>query len=271
MTNKRVRVKDIEVNYYEAGSGQALVFIHGMAESADSCWAGVLDTLSTQFHCYTVDLRGHGYTTLGDGDATLEQFGHDLLGFLDAVSGPATVVGFSLGATIALWAAAQQPTTITHVIAMGGSSVISRATAKFFVQRADMIKEKKLNALHTEMRDEIGEMFIANPDRGPDYAARRIGSIGEGGGYANAALSMARMREFPLQPELKNITCPVDVVGGENDRWCPRRASDIIMDGISPDIARYTEIPQVGHLMSVDDPKTVSTTIASLANRAGAR
>jgi pimeloyl-ACP methyl ester carboxylesterase len=268
MIRKRFRTDDIEISYLEAGAGDVpVVFIHGMAETADSCWSHQLNELSTDYHCYAIDLRGHGETTVGDADATLEQLGNDLLAFLGAVTGPAIVVGFSLGGTIALWAAAQQSHLVQHVIAMGGSSVISRTTAGFFQDKASAIARRELRAVHDEMRDEVGAMFQANPDKAWDYGARRVASIGEGRGYANAALAMSNMREWPLQPQLANIKCTVDVVGGEKDLWCPQKASDIILEGLPAVGVGFTQIPAVGHLMSVDDPGAVTEVLALLLTK----
>ncbi|MDJ0419874.1 alpha/beta fold hydrolase [Rhodococcus opacus] len=269
MIRKRFRTDDIEISYLEAGDGaQTVVFIHGMAETADSCWSHQVVALSESHHCFAVDLRGHGESTVGAADATLEQLGGDLLKFLDGVAGPAVVIGFSLGATIALWAAAQQSPHIQHVIAVGGSSVISRTTASFFHDKAAAIDRHELRAVHEEMREEVGAMFHANPHKSNDYGARRIASIGEGRGYANAALAMARMREHPLQPHLQNVTCTVDIVGGEHDLWCPQKASDIILEGLPADGVGFTQIPTVGHLMSVDDPETVTDTLSALLVKA---
>jgi pimeloyl-ACP methyl ester carboxylesterase len=259
-------VGDIEIAYLHAGTVDApkLVFLHGMAETADSCWSRQLEDLRHTYDCYAVDLRGHGQTTLGEPEGTLEQFGGDLLGFLEAVTGPAVVVGFSMGATIALWASAQQTPLITQVVAMGGSSVISRATADFFRQKADVVARRDLLSLHEEMADDVRQMFVAHPERARAYGARRIASVGEGDGYANAGLAMAGMRERNLQSELSKIGCPVDVVGGEFDKWCPRKASEIILEGLLHDSVRFTEIAGVGHLMSVDDPEAVTGCIRTL-------
>ena len=263
---KRARVGDIEVAYLQVGrpGGRRLVLLHGMAETSESCWSHQLEGLEDVYECYAVDLRGHGQTTLGEADGTLEQLGGDLLGFLETVAGPAVVVGFSMGATIALWASAQEATLIQHVVGMGGSSVISSATAQFFRDKADVVARRDLGTLHEEMVEEVHEMFVASPERAHDYGARRIASVGEGDGYANAGTAMAGMRDRPLQPELARISCPVDIVGGEFDKWCPRRASEIILDGLVHDQVRFTEIPRVGHLMSVDQPEAVTGCIRSL-------
>ena len=99
------QVEDLQVAYDATdGSGPPVVFLHGLAEDR-ATWAFQMAT-ATSRPCFAYDLRGHGETSIGDANGTLQQLGRDLLAFLRLVSGPSTVVGFSLGGTIALWAAA---------------------------------------------------------------------------------------------------------------------------------------------------------------------
>ena len=95
-----VELNDIVVNYSRLGSGKPVVLLHGLAEDHRS-WDAVAAHLGS-FTTFAVDLRGHGRTTAGQGAGTLSQLSDDLIMFLRAVSGPAAVVGYSLGGTIAL-------------------------------------------------------------------------------------------------------------------------------------------------------------------------
>lgn len=106
-------IGDIDVSYTEAGpqDADAVVLIHGLAEDGSS-WAGTQQALA-DLHTFAYDLRGHGRSSVGEGDGTLTQLGNDLIAFLEKMTGPAVVVGFSLGGTIALWAAAQRPDLVT--------------------------------------------------------------------------------------------------------------------------------------------------------------
>lgn len=268
---QRVVVGDIEVAYTRIGVEGAprLVLVHGIAQTGMDCWAEQVDHLARECDCFVLDLRGHGGTTLGDAEATLEQLGGDVLGFLEAVAGPSTVIGFSLGATIALWATAQGTPLITRVIAMGGSSVMSRGAAAVFAERAAWVRDGQLELVHAALREETAGMFVASPQRAEDAAERRIAAIGAGAGYANACLAMARMREHPLQPLLADVECRVDVVGGERDAWCPRKASDIVMEGLAAGdgaraAARFSEVAGAGHLMASDEPEQVTALLGDL-------
>lgn len=258
---RTVRINDIDVNMYVAGTGDPVILLHGMAETAWSCWAGQIEPLAAEYAVYAVDLRGHGRTGLGMADATLEQLASDLNSLMAQVTGPASVVGFSMGATIALSAAAQSGTQVSRVIAMGGSSIVGRATAEFFQKKARTVEARDVPELNRQIRREIEGMFVASPEKAEDYALWRIAAVGEGYGYANAALAMARMRDVPMQPDLARVTVPVDVVGGEKDVWCPKKAADVIIEGLTSAPVRYSEVPGVGHLMAVDDPDAVTESL----------
>ncbi len=258
------RVNGIDVSYYAAGEGEAIVMLHGMAETAWSCWSHQIEALSKHYRVYAVDQRAHGRTGSAGSDGTLEQLSADLNEFLRVVSGPAICIGFSMGGTIALHAAAQPNTLLKRVVSVGGSSIVGRTAAAFFHKKAETVNEHRVPELYAQIDREIEGMLVVQPELAPKYAKWRMAAVGEGYGYANAALAMARMREVPLQPELAKITVPVDVVGGENDAWCPKKASDVIIEGLTSCPVRYTEIPRVGHLMSVDDPEAVSSSLLTV-------
>ena len=92
--------------------------------------------------------------------------------------------------------------------------------------------------------------------------AARLDAVGAGGGYVNAARAMARVNTVPLTDLLPQVQIHVDVVGATNDTFCPRKAADLLMQGL-PD-AIYWEIDGPGHLMNVDDPAAVTRLIHSL-------
>ena len=49
----------IELNYYDQGSGEPLVLIHGLGGKAAS-WRFQLEALSNNYRVLAMDLRGHG-------------------------------------------------------------------------------------------------------------------------------------------------------------------------------------------------------------------
>lgn len=258
----KVRLGDIDVGYTVAGEGAPVVLIHGLAEDRTS-WTRVQATL-TGYQSYAYDLRGHGETTIGQADGTLAQLGGDLVKFLEKVTGPAICVGYSLGGTVVLWAAAHHPDWVRQAIVVGTSSVVGRKAAEFFEQRIRTIRED-FSAFSDGLRSDTAAQIVAARDKIDDVTRRRLAAIGEGSGYVNAARAMARLADEPLTPILGRITCHVDVIGGEKDAFCPRKAADMLMRGLAD--AEYREIAGAGHLMSIDSPAAYADAIRRSMDR----
>ncbi|MGH8962570.1 MAG: alpha/beta fold hydrolase [Jatrophihabitantaceae bacterium] len=254
MTSRSADVGDIQVRYLESGAGVPVVLVHGIGQDSSS-WRVQLDTLDGVLG-YAADVRGHGDTTLGAANGTLAQLSGDLCDFLDSVSGPASCVGFSMGGTIVLAAAAARPDLVRSLVLMGTSSVVGRAAAAFYERRAAESSDRAALAAGVH-EDTAAGLFRAH-----DLDALvegRLRAIGDGRGFANACRAMARVAAEPLTPLLARVEAPATVIGAQHDTMCPRKAADILLAGL-PD-ARYVEIADASHLMNVDRPDAVTVAI----------
>lgn len=256
------RLGDIEVGYSERGTGAPVVLIHGLAEDRRS-WPAVQDRLS-DYHTYAYDLRGHGETDIGNADGTLAQLGGDLIHFLESVSGAGTCVGYSLGGTVVLWAALERPDLIPHAVVTGTSTVVGKAAVGFFRDRIRSI-ETDFAEFAAVLRDDTAAQIVSADVDLDAITARRLEAIGNGRGYVNAARAMLGLHEQPLTPLLSGIHCPVDVVGGDGDAFCPRKAADIMLAALEQ--GTYHEIANCGHLMSVDQPENYAEALANALRR----
>jgi pimeloyl-ACP methyl ester carboxylesterase len=254
-----VELGDIVVNYRRSGSGQPVVLLHGLAEDLHS-WDTVAAHLGG-FAIHAVDLRGHGRTTSGAAAGTLSQLADDLAAFLRVVTGPAAVVGYSLGGTIGLKAASTPGTLIGHLIAAATSSVVGSAAAEFFAGRIAQLEARDQEGFAAGLRDDTALQVVAEADIDA-LTSKRLNAVGDGRGYINAARAMIGIRSEPLNPRLRQIGVPVDVIGAAGDVFCPRRAADIIVDNV--DDCRYHEVAGAGHLLSVDQPDAYGKLLAQL-------
>lgn len=253
---------DIDVSYSVKGEGAPVVFIHGLAE-ARSSWTQVQDALS-EYRTYAYDLRGHGETSLGEANGSLAQLGDDLVNFLQNVSGPAACVGYSLGGTVVLWAAVERPHLVRQAVVAGTSSIVGRRAAEFFDQRIRTITNDRA-AFAKDLWSDTAAQLVAAPDEVNAVITRRLAAVGSGDGYVNAARAMQHLASEPLTPILARVSCRVDVIGGEKDSFCPRKAAELLISSL-PD-ASYHEIPGAGHLMSVDNPSAYIQTIKQSLDR----
>ncbi|ROV89614.1 hypothetical protein VPNG_10148 [Cytospora leucostoma] len=103
-----VDLGEVRLNYAVAGSDSnpALLLIPGQSES----WWGyesVMRLLSESYQLYAVDLRGQGRSTWTPGRYTLDNFGNDLVRFIDLViKRPVVAAGLSSGGVLSAWLSA---------------------------------------------------------------------------------------------------------------------------------------------------------------------
>ncbi len=255
MDMNRAALNDIEVAYTVEGAGNPVVFIHGLAEDLRT-WRGQQQALDGRFRSFAYDLRGHGRTSLGQCDGTLAQLGDDLLAFIEQLTGPATVVGFSLGGTIALRAAAERPDLVRKSVVLGTSSVVGRPAVQFYQDRIALAADTGSAAFRDALRADTEAGLFKTHESLDRIVAARLEAVGDGLGYVNAASAMMGLHAEPLTPSLARIETPVVVIGAEHDRFCPQKAASIILDALPA--AEFVAIPEAGHLMNVDNPGAVA-------------
>ncbi|SEF94850.1 Alpha/beta hydrolase family protein [Thermomonospora echinospora] len=87
------------------GAGDPVVLLHGGLTDG-RCFTGNLDGLAGTFTIYLPDRRGHGRTPDVPGPITIDLMARDTVAFLEGVvGGPARLVGYSAGGTVALYRA----------------------------------------------------------------------------------------------------------------------------------------------------------------------
>ncbi|WP_407421169.1 alpha/beta fold hydrolase [Methanobrevibacter sp.] len=90
------------MNYKIEGSGETLVFIHGLSDNL-LFWEFLASNLKNDYRVLRIDLRGHGETELGSDAVTMDLLTNDLKNLLDNLEiKNANLIGFSLGGAVAL-------------------------------------------------------------------------------------------------------------------------------------------------------------------------
>lgn len=241
-------IGELFVEYDDVGLGDSVVFVRGLAEDRRS-WSTEMDRLETDRRLVCYDLRGHVKTTIGETVVTLDQLATDLVDLIEILTEPATCVGFSLGGTMVLQAAASQPELFPHAIVLGTSSVVGKAAADFYTRRIALVESGFTAQIAEAVWEDTRAAVTSTTVELGALVCYRLRAISKGTGYVNAARAMRRLHDQPLTPALSRVRCHVDVVGAENDRFCPRKDADILLSGLGD--ATYHEVTGAGHLMTL--------------------
>ena len=157
----------IDLRYDVAGSGPPLVLMHGSVLSR-AIWRGLgyLEPLSAEYTVIRMDLCGYGRSGAPHEQSsyTQERFVADLLAVLDAEGHEsAALLGYSLGARIALSAALAHPQRVTRLVSLGGSASPQQGQVDsvFFPGVIEAVDEGGM------------EEFCSRQGLGPDVESRR--------------------------------------------------------------------------------------------------
>jgi pimeloyl-ACP methyl ester carboxylesterase len=256
----RARCNDIDVAWFEAGRGETLILIHGLGDD-HRAWRRTLPDLMLNHRVVMYNLRGHGGTTAGRGDGTLQQLGGDLVALMDSIGiDHAHIAGFSLGGTIAMRMAIDHPARVRGLVLVATSSRVGRTAADWYRQRAEMVEHRDPQIRDTLDRD-TADVYSESPAELDAGLLIRRQSTSDPRGYGNACTAMAALNAAPLDPELPQISARTLVVASDLDRHCPPKAAEIIAAGIKG--SRLEIIPGAGHPIPVEKPRELAGSMNS--------
>ncbi|MEX2007883.1 MAG: alpha/beta hydrolase [Candidatus Spechtbacterales bacterium] len=121
---KTIHLNGVQVHYYDEGSGDAIVILHGWGSSADS-WRTVLDDLVGRgFRVVIPDLPGFGRTAEPPSAWGLDEYTDFAHSFIQQCQlAPCTLVGHSFGGRIAIDYATRYGTDVQNVVLIGAAGI----------------------------------------------------------------------------------------------------------------------------------------------------
>ena len=131
---KFVDVDGVRTSYFEGGSGEAMVLVHGGSfgsTSSSNAWRPIFDHLAEHFHVYVIDKLGQGYTDnpLDDADYTMDAVTRHIHRFMETLGlQKVHLVGHSRGALPVARIAADYPEMIENLILFNSGTLARDAS-----------------------------------------------------------------------------------------------------------------------------------------------
>jgi pimeloyl-ACP methyl ester carboxylesterase len=196
----------IAASHQLSGRRDVLVFIHGLACSK-IFWRGQLEHFCATHDLIVLDLAGHGESTAGKRDWTIENFARDVTAVLEHFNiVKAVLIGHSMGGAVALEVASAAPSTVHRVIGVDTftyQEIYPRADEPRITAMTEALQGNFGNALRTA----LDAYFLTDGD--PQVKSwvlkEMLKTSAEVGIYSMAALlrwdldaALMRMREAPM-------------------------------------------------------------------------
>lgn len=264
-----IETNGVETYYERHGEGPPLVFIHGSGWDHRQ-WQPQVETLADDYEVITYDAQGHGKTpSRPDLDKlTLSTFVDDLHALITALDlDQPTLVGCSLGGSIALAYAADHPNNVHTVIPLEGAvdmrptSLKSKIGWKLQLAATRTIGLTRLYKLQLWLSSLLGSSDgdTDTPVDGMDMTKEDYIRDAPTRMDADSQLKLGRgIAESHLQ-NLDEITAPVLVLTGDDPAERFVNSADTMEQEISD--CRRERIPDGGHAANIDNPEAFNQTL----------
>jgi pimeloyl-ACP methyl ester carboxylesterase len=242
ITARDVDLSGRRIHYLEAGSGPAVVLLHGLGADART-WRYVIPALAATRHVYALDQLGFGQSDKPQIAYRINTLVDSLSEFLTTVGveKPA-LVGNSLGGWVAAKFAASHPERVDKLVLVDAAGY-AEDPAQLIGDLLSQMDPAMVAAAEQMLRSLSPTDQRRLEAAAASYFARRSP---RGDGYAAGALAESIVRgEDLLGPELKQLAVPTLVVWGQDDRVISVRAGDALAADIPG--ARKIVLDHCGH------------------------
>lgn len=238
------------VRHVEAGSGEPVLFLHGVGGDAAS-WAPQIAAFSEKFRAIAWDMPGYGGSPSIE-PMTFPALADSLLGLLDGLGlGRVHLVGHSMGGMVAQEFAAARPERAATLVLSATSPAFGRPDGDFqkrFVEAR--IAPLENGCTMADLADEMVETMMG-PDAdagGVAIARRSMAGVPE----ATYRAAIACLAGFDRRDALAGYRMPVLALAGETDANAPAPMMEKMASRIPG--AEYVCMAGTGHLGNLENP-----------------
>ncbi|XP_042431039.1 protein PHYLLO, chloroplastic-like isoform X2 [Zingiber officinale] len=270
-------------------NNRTVVFLHGFLGTSEE-WIPIIRSISASVHCISIDLPGHGESKLQSLvdksskqrlDLSVESVANILLKLISGItSGKVILVGYSMGARIALNMAVKYKEKVIGAVIISGSPGLRNETTKRIRVAQD---EAKANFLVEHGLECFLDLWYSGilwrSLRGhPNFSHIKSSRSRHKDiqGLANVLSSLSVGKQLSLWDDLKHLQTPLLFIVGEKDtkfREIAQQMCSEIKRGSIADHHRQRKlfdtivVPDCGHAVHLENPLCVINAVRKFVER----
>lgn len=258
MVQQHMRVDGHRLVWLQGGNrdGEPVVLLHGFGASKEN-WLPILPFLAKRYHVFVLDLPGWGESQF-HADARYgmdEQVSRVATWLAAAVSGPAHVVGSSMGGGVSGLLAGRYPHLVSSLTLMNAAGVAGKEHTLFelgLLQGRNGLIAHNLKGVFDLLRMTMSSRWLAAlmaPAMSSDLISRR---------HVNEHLfrQLLALSPDPELPAFSSVVAPTQVIWGRDDKVLHVSCSDVFQRLIPH--ANVTILNGIGHLPMVEVPRVTA-------------
>jgi len=255
---RRVRVGDVELHCEIAGSGEPLLFIHGLGSCAED-WQSQIEYFRDRYRTIACDLRGHGRSSKPRGPYSIKVFARDLASLLrELETGPTHVVGISLGGMVAFELAVDSPERVRSLVIVNSGPAVPAETFKQRLPLHVRLLYARVLGLRG-MAEMIAKRLFPKPEQ---IALQRafIARLAANDRHCYLASLRAIFAGWSVADRLPDIRCPVLVLASDHD-YTPVALKQAYAERLPN--AKVVVVPDSRHALPMEKPGEFNAAVAA--------
>jgi pimeloyl-ACP methyl ester carboxylesterase len=260
-----VKINDLNIHVWEAGSGMPVVLLHGFMGMAYD-WRFNIQELGRQFAVYALDLPGFGYSDKQlDFEYTSDSYAEFICAYLNSRNiDRAVLVGNSMGGQIALQACLKYPDRVSGLVLIdSGGYPHSVGFPLFKLLKVPLLGELSMMLVNRAViRIMLREGIFHDGSFATDEA---VGNYYDVYRTVNArkippiVIREIMKDEAHIASNLNNIRCPTLIIWGAEDKVISPSRAEMFKSDIEN--ASALIISRAGHMPQVEKSKTVNDAV----------
>ncbi|WP_294606925.1 alpha/beta fold hydrolase [uncultured Roseovarius sp.] len=242
-------------SYRRAGSGPALVLVHGYLGGADQ-WHDMIAHFAPGFDVIAPDLPGCGGNADQQGPDRIGDFARAVLALLDDLDVTEfTLLGHSMGGMIAQELARLVPHRVTRLV-LYGTGPLGMMPDRF--EPIETSRERLRADGVAETIARIGATWFRQGSAGRGYDL--VASLGRRASTATALAALDAMAHWDGRAALSGLTMPALVIWGDGDRSYRWPQVQALWEGLAD--ARLAVLPGTAHAAHLEKPMLFNMLLA---------
>jgi pimeloyl-ACP methyl ester carboxylesterase len=253
MTEKKIFINDLKINYKIAGKGAFVLILHGWGASSDS-WIKVQKILAkNDFLVICPDFPGFGKSLTPKNPWSLKDYSDFVLDFLEnlKIGEPFFLLGHSFGGRVAIKFVVNFPEKVKKLILVNSAGIKQKLTKK---EKIIFWLAKIGNALFTpkilvRFKDKARNFFYLFL-RHRDYV-KANGTMKE---------TIKKILNEDLLPDLPKVKTPTLILWGKRDKLVPVKYAYVFKENIKD--SKLKIFSKIGHSPHLEIPEKLAQVIS---------
>lgn len=250
-----LHVRGTRLHYEDAGTGPALLFLHGWGTSG-RVWQSCLPDLVRDHRVVTLDWRGCGRSDHPADGNTIDGITADLAAVIEELEIHPTVVGSSIGGVFATELALARPGLVERVVAVDSPGYWPGTGMRETVHD---LRERLVDDRVGTLAGWVPDWFA--PGAAPGLVDWTVRQLLDSGVYIDELFT--EVTTYDPRPRLPELSVPIVYLHGEQDAQIPLEVARSCA-AATPG-ARVHVLAGCGHVPHQENPRTFTAALRSVA------